>query len=81
MESGLVPKGRVEKGTLFWEKDGKVCCVAVSCAMPLIHTSREWDGLMAMKSHLRLSMGAQGPALSHSRVPRASKGMARLWIG
>lgn len=81
--SGLVPKSRVEKVTLFWEKDGKVCCMAVSWAMPLALTSREWAGLMAIKSHLSLSMKgameARGPALAHSRVPRASVGVAALW--
>lgn len=59
--------------------------MAVSCAMPLALTSREWAGLMAIKSHLRLSMEgameAWGPALAHSRVPRASVGVAGLWTG
>lgn len=79
--SGLVPKSRVEKGALFWEKDGKVCYVAVRCAMPLILTSREWAALRAMKSHLRLSMEAWDPALVHSHVPRASVLVAGLWAG
>lgn len=56
-------------------------CVAVSCAMPLALTSREWAGLIAMKSHLRLSMEAWGPALAHSHLPRASVGVAGLWTG
>lgn len=49
--------------------------------MPLSLTSREWAGLMAMKSHLRLSMETQSPALAHSHVPRASVGVAGLWTG
>lgn len=49
--------------------------------MPLAFTSREWAGLMAMKSHLKLSMEAQDPALAHGHVPRASVGVAGLWTG
>lgn len=52
--------------------------MAVSSAIPLALTSREWAALMAMKSHLRMPMEARGPALSHSHVPRASMGVAAL---
>lgn len=65
----------MDKGTLFWEKDGKVSSMTVSCAMPLALTSRERAGFIARKTRLKLSMeGAMeacGPAFAHGRAPKA----------
>lgn len=60
----------MDKGTLSWEKDGKVSWMTVGSPMPPALTSREWAGFIAIKTHLKLpmegAMEACGSAFFHS---------------
>lgn len=52
----------------------KVRGMSVSCAVQLALTRREWDGFIAVKSHLKLPVEDRGPVFAHGHAPKA-----QLW--